>query len=67
MSRRSELVLFWVAVAILLATHMLRFGQAGQPLWFGWMPVDFGFRLAWVAAATVLVFWMTGRLWPDRG
>jgi hypothetical protein len=64
--RRSELLLFGVVVALLLATHMLRFGQAGRPLLLGWMPIDFAFRLAWMAAAMATVFWMTARLWPDR-
>lgn len=63
---RHELLLFGCAVALLLATHMLRFGQEGRPLLLGWMPIDFAFRLGWVAAATAVVFWMTARLWPDR-
>jgi hypothetical protein len=65
-NRRLELLLFGVVVAVLLATHMLRFGQEGRALVLGWMPIDFAFRLGWMAAATSVVFWMTGRLWPDR-
>ncbi|MFV8755790.1 hypothetical protein ACNOYE_35005 [Nannocystaceae bacterium ST9] len=66
MSRRRERVLFAIVVAILLAAHMLRFGQDGRPLLFGWMPIDFAYRIAWLAAATGVVFWMTGRLWSER-
>lgn len=66
MSRRQELLLFAGVVTLLLATHMLRFGQAGRPLLFGWMPIDFAFRLGWLAVATAAVFWMTARLWPDH-
>ena len=66
MNRRFELLAFALVVALLLATHMLRFGQEGRPLLLGWLPIDFAFRLAWVAAASAVVFWMTGRLWPDR-
>jgi hypothetical protein len=65
-SRERELLLFWLVVALLLATHMLQFGQAGRPLLLGWMPIDFAFRLGWLTVAAGVVFWMTGRLWLDR-
>lgn len=67
MSRRVELGLFWLAVAVLLGAHMLGFGQQGRALWFGWLPIDLAYRVAWMGAAAALVFWMTGRLWPDAG
>lgn len=66
MSGKLERWLFWVAVAVLLGLHMLGFGQGGRPLWLGWMPVDLVYRVAWMGLAAVVVFWMTGRLWPDR-
>ena len=66
MTRRLELGLFWLVIATLLITHMLGFGQGDRPLWFGWMPVDLGYRLIWILAAAAAVFWMTGRLWPDE-
>jgi hypothetical protein len=55
--------LFWLAVVALLGLHMLGFGQSGRPLWFGWMPVDLGYRVAWMGLAAAVVFWMTARLW----
>lgn len=59
-------MLFGVVVALLLVAHMLRFGQGDRPLVLGWMPIDFVYRLVWLVAATAAVFWMTGRLWPER-
>lgn len=63
---RVEHGLFWFAVAVLLVAHMFGFGQGARPLLFGWMPLDLVYRLGWIAAAAGLVFWMTGRLWPDN-
>jgi hypothetical protein len=64
-SRRVELTLFWVAVAVLLVAHMFGFGQGGRPLLFGWVPIDLAYRVAWMLLASGLVFWMTARLWGD--
>ena len=66
MSPRLERGLFWLAVIGLLGLHMLGFGQGGRPLLFGWMPTDLAYRVLWMALAAVVVFWMTGRLWPNR-
>lgn len=66
-SRRVELTLFWVAVAVLLVAHMFGFGQRGRPLLFGWMPIDLAYRVLWMLLAAGLVFWMTARLWSDAG
>lgn len=66
MTRRSELGLFGLAVALLLAAHMLRFDQGERALIFGVLPIDFAYRLAWLGLASGVVFWMTGRLWPER-
>jgi hypothetical protein len=65
-SRRVELGLFAAAVLALLVAHMFGFGQGGRPLVLGWMPLDLVYRLGWIALAAGLVFWMTGRLWPER-
>jgi hypothetical protein len=65
-NRRTERVLFWLAVLGLLSLHMLGFGQGQRPLLFGWMPTDLAYRVLWMALAAAMVFWMTGRLWPDR-
>lgn len=65
MTRRGEQGLFGLAVVLLLAAHMLRFDQGERALVLGFMPIDFAYRLAWLAAASGVVFWMTGRLWPE--
>ncbi|WP_106093131.1 hypothetical protein [Enhygromyxa salina] len=66
MSRGVEHGLFWAAVVALLIAHMFGFGQGQRPLLGGWVPLDLAYRVAWITAAAVLVFWMTGRLWPDN-
>lgn len=66
MSPRTERVLFWLAVIGLLALHMVGFGQGERPLLFGWVPADLAYRVLWMGLAAAVVFWMTGRLWPDH-
>jgi hypothetical protein len=66
MTRHRERMLFGLAVVVLLAAHMLRFDQGESALIFDVLPIDFAYRLAWLAAAGGVVFWMTGRLWPER-
>ena len=59
-------MLFWAAVVVLLVAHMFGFGQQGRPLWLGWVPIDLAYRVLWMLLASVLVFWMTARLWGDE-
>ncbi|MCA9682758.1 MAG: hypothetical protein KC457_11215 [Myxococcales bacterium] len=66
MGSRLERVLFTILVLALLLTHMLGFGQGDRPLLLGWIPLDLAYRLAWIGVAALAVFWMTGRLWPNR-
>jgi hypothetical protein len=66
-SRRTEVTLFWAAVAVLLVAHMFGFGQGGRPLLFGWVPIDLAYRVLWMLLAAGLVFWMTARLWSNEG
>lgn len=63
--RRVEHGLFWVAVVALLAAHMFGVAQGDRALVLGWMPADLVYRVVWIGLAAGLVFWMTGRLWPD--
>jgi hypothetical protein len=65
-SSRIERGLFWLAVVGLLGLHMLGFGQGERPLLLGWVPIDLAYRVLWMALAAAVVFWMTGRMWPDR-
>ena len=65
MTSPVERALFWLAVVALLGLHMLGFGQGDRPLLLGWVPLDLAYRVAWMAAAAGVVFWMTARLWPD--
>lgn len=62
---RVEHGLFWAAVAVLLVAHMFGLGQGDRPLLLGWVPLDLAYRVGWIALAAALVFWMTGRLWPN--
>lgn len=66
MTSKLERGMFWLAVCGLLGLHMLGFGQGDRALLLGWMPIDLAYRVLWMALAAAVVFWMTGRLWPDH-
>lgn len=67
MSSRVERIAFWLFVAVLLALHAARIaaGHEGE-LWAGWLAPDMGWHMVWIAGGAVAVFWMTGRVWPNR-
>ena len=62
---KLERGLFWLAVVVLLAAHMVSCEQGDRPLVLGWLPIDMAYRVAWMACAAGLVAWMTTRLWPE--
>jgi uncharacterized membrane protein len=58
---------FTVVVLGLLALHLWPPHGGPAPIVFGVFPWDLAWHLAWMAAATLVVFAMTSRrLWPDR-
>ena len=35
-------------------------------IWMGWMPEELGYRLLWMAGATVYLWMFTGWVWAER-
>ncbi|MCA9693572.1 MAG: DUF3311 domain-containing protein [Myxococcales bacterium] len=66
MTRRAHAWVLAALVAALLALHVDTWNK-GQvdPLVLGWMPVDLAYHVGWVLAATAVIFYMTGRVWPE--
>ncbi|MDC0716046.1 hypothetical protein [Nannocystis bainbridge] len=58
--------LFAVLTAALIVLHIDPWNAGPGPLLFGWLPWDLAYHLAWMAAGTLLVLYMTSRaIWPD--
>lgn len=65
-SRAAHRRLFAALTALLLILHVDVWNTGPAPLVAGWLPWDFAYHLAWMAAATGLVFYMTSpAIWPD--
>ncbi|PCC68090.1 hypothetical protein SAMN02745121_04565 [Nannocystis exedens] len=66
MSPAAHQRLFAVLAVALIVLHVDTWNAGPGPLVFGWLPWDLAYHLAWMAAAAVLVFYMTSSaLWPE--
>lgn len=67
MSPRGHRILSGVSIVALLGLH-LDFWNASraEPFLLGWIPWDMAYHLAWMAAATAVVFHLTARVWTGR-
>lgn len=56
-----------VALVLLVVLHVapLPLGDPAEP-WGGVLPPDLAYPLLWMAAAALVVLYMTGRPWPDE-
>ncbi|MEM7155320.1 MAG: hypothetical protein AAF799_20900 [Myxococcota bacterium] len=55
-----------VMLVVLVVLHVLP--VPGDPSWTlaGFLPWDLAYHLLWMAAATVVVLYMTGPAWPEE-
>lgn len=65
MSRRSHRRLLAVLVVVLLVLHLDVWNHGRAGLVLGWLPWDLAYHLAWMAAATAVVWYMTYGPWED--
>lgn len=65
MDRRAHARTFAALAIVLTALHLAHFPGALEVRVLGWMPWDLAYHLAWMLAATALVFYLTARVWPD--
>lgn len=54
------------AFALLIATHLDVWRPQREVLWFGWLPEELGWRLAWMTAAALYVLHFTRFVWVPR-
>ena len=66
MSRTTRIVA-WVWFLALVVLH-LDFWRPQRPdLWFGWLPEDMAYRLAWMVGAFFFLLFFTYRVWNEEG
>lgn len=66
MSRRAHHLLLAALVTALLVLHLDVWNRHAAGLVFGWLPWDLAYHLAWMAAATAVVWYMTLGPWTER-
>jgi hypothetical protein len=66
MSDRTKRWIAWLGAGLLLGLHHDFFRPQEARLVFGWVPEDLAYRLVWMAAATLYLFWFTARVWETR-
>lgn len=66
MTVRAHRRAFAALTAALFALHLDPWNAGPAALLFGWLPWDLAYHLLWMAAAALLVLYMTsGAVWPD--
>lgn len=55
--------LAWLGFLALLVLHLDFWREQRPELWAGWIPEDLLYRLVWMAAATVYLWWFTAKVW----
>jgi hypothetical protein len=55
-----------VALVVLVALHLMPVPGDPERLVAGFLPWDIAWHLGWIAAATLVVLYMTGPPWPDE-
>lgn len=64
--KRSDVAAAIAAALVLLALH-LDFWRAGRPaVWFGWVPEELLWRLAWMGLAWLYLLWFCARVWREE-
>jgi hypothetical protein len=66
MTTRAHRRLSALAIVALFVLH-LDFWNAdrSEPFLLGWIPFDLAYHLAWMAAATAVLWYLTARVWQD--
>jgi hypothetical protein len=62
-TRRRRHVIAWAGALFLLALHLDAWRPQRVELWFGWLPEEMAWRLAWMAIAWVYLLWFCSAVW----
>jgi len=54
------------ALVVLVVLHVFPLGGDSSGMLAGFVPWDLGYHLVWMAAAALVVLYMTGPCWPDE-
>lgn len=56
----------WTGLILLLILHLDFWRPQRAVLYFGWLPEDMAYRLAWMVLAWVYLVYFTLKVWPQE-
>ncbi len=59
-------LLAWVGFLLLLVLHLDSWRAQRDVIYFGWMPEELAYRLAWMVLAWAYLLWFCSRVWRDE-
>jgi len=66
MSRRGHRTLAATSIAALLVLHVDAWNASRvEPMLLGWIPFDLAYHLAWMVAASLVLFHLTAKVWTE--
>lgn len=66
MNRRRTVQLAWSLALILVLLHLDFWRPQRAVLYFGWLPEEMAYRLAWMGLAWLYLEWFTRRVWSGE-
>ncbi len=63
-SRRTK-VMAWGGFVLLLGLHLDFWRPKRAEIWFGWMPEELAWRVAWMVLAFGYLWWFCQRVWKE--
>jgi len=65
MSTTNRQRLAWFGAAVLLVLHHDFWRERGVELWFGWVPEELAWRLAWMLLTLGYLIWFCAAVWVE--
>ena len=65
MSTTNRQRLAWLGAAVLLVLHHDFWRERGVELWFGWLPEELAWRLAWMLLTLGYLVWFCAVVWVE--
>lgn len=56
----------WAGLILLLVLHLDFWRPQRAVLYFGWLPEDMAWRLAWMVLAWIYLVYFTLKVWPEE-
>ena len=66
MKRQVSAAIAWIALLLLVVTHMDFWRPQEVSLVAGWLPFELAYRIVWLLAAWLYMVFLCRLLWPEE-